>query len=295
MAGIRHRSSLRQILAGAFCISFSAVWVKLARVDPVASAFYRVFFGFVFLLIICGVRRELHPLNRRHLLWGGCCGALFALDLACWHASIRLIGPGLATILGNFQVFLLTAFGMLFLGERLRLAFFLAVPVAVVGLALLVGGPWHALGAAYQWGIVLGLLTAVWYSGFLLILRKVQVESTNVSFFFNLMLISGSTALFLGIFMTFAGISFVIPDRISWGALIALGLLSQTVGWVLIAGGMPGLRASLTGLVLLFQPLLAFCWDVLLFARPTTTANWMGVAITLLALYLGMRAGEDET
>lgn len=287
-------SPVVSILIGAFCISFSAVWVKLATVPAMVSAFYRVFFGFLFLLIICAARGEYHPLKKQHLAWGLLCGLLFALDLSCWHASIRFVGPGLATILGNFQVFIVTGFAILFLQERVRLPFLLAIPIALIGLWLLVGSPWLALGAEYRWGIVLGLLTAVCYSGFLMILRKLQAEAVAHSFFFNLMLISGTTALFLGSFMVITETSFAIPDRISWVALIALGLLSQTVGWSLIADGMPRLRASLTGLVLLFQPLLAFLWDVLLFDRRTTVFNWTGVTITLLALYLGMRAGQKE-
>ena len=191
-------------------------------------------------------------------------------------------------------MFILTGFGVLFLRERVHLSFVLAIPIALFGLWLLVGSPWHALGVEYRWGIVLGLLTALCYSGFLVILRKLQSEAETCSLFFNLMLISGATALLLGLSMVGAKTSFAIPDRISWMALIALGLLSQTIGWVLIAGGMPKLPASLTGLVLLFQPLLAFVWDVLLFERPTTAVNWIGVAVTLLALYLGMRAGRKE-
>ena len=286
--------ALLSILLGAFCISFSAVWVKWAAVAPTVSAFYRVFFGFCFLLLICLWRREFHPLNARHLLWGGLCGLLFSLDLYCWHASIHLVGPGLATILGNFQVFVLTAVGVLFLRERLHRPFILSIPLALMGLYLLVGGSWQALGTEYRWGVVLGLLTALCYSGFLLILRKLQSEAQSFSFFFNLMLISGTTAFFLGIFLWLSGASFVIPDSISWLSLLALGLMSQTIGWALISGGMPRLRASLTGFILLLQPLLSFFWDVLLFHRPTSVINWVGVTTTLLALYLGMQSGRKE-
>ncbi|MGE4560409.1 MAG: DMT family transporter [Desulfobulbus sp.] len=283
---------LASILIGAFCISFSAVWVKLASVESTVSAFYRVFFGFLFLLLICILRGEYHPFNRRHLLWGLVCGLLFALDLYCWHASIRFVGPGLATILGNFQVFVLSAVGVLFLGERLHLRFLLAIPLALLGLFLLVGGSWQTLAAEYRWGIVLGLLIALCYSGFLLILRQLQTEAGEFSFYYNLMLISGASALFLGIFLGGTDTSLAIPDRTSWLSLLALGLLSQTIGWALIAGGMPRMRASLTGFILLFQPLLSFLWDVLLFHRPTGMINWAGVAGTLFALYLGMESGR---
>ena len=288
MPFLPHLSPLVSVLIGAGCISFSAVWVKLTTVPPTVSAFYRVFFGFLILLAICLVRREYHALGLRQLLWGLLCGLFFALDLFCWHASIGFVGPGLATILANFQVFILAGAGLLFLGERLQLHFLLAVPIALGGLYLLVGGPWQSLGTDYRWGLVYGLLTALCYSGFLLILRKLQQEAPSFSFFFNLMLVSGASALFLGLWLAGSSTSFVIPDSTNWLALISLGLFSQTIGWALIAGGMPRLRASLTGLVLLMQPLLSFVWDVSLFDRPTTLVNWVGVTGTLLALYLGM-------
>lgn len=294
MASLPRLSPLVSVLIGAGCISFSAVWVKLTTVPPTVSAFYRVFFGFFILLAICLARREYHVLGLRQLLWGLLCGLFFALDLYCWHASIQFVGPGLATILANFQVFILTGVGLLFLGERIHLHFLLAVPIALGGLYLLVGSSWQSLGTDYRWGIVYGLLTALCYSGFLLILRKLQQEAPSFSFFFNLMLVSGASALFLGLWLGATNTTFVIPDRTNWLALLSLGLFSQTIGWALIAGGMPRLRASLTGLVLLAQPLLSFIWDISLFDRPTTLVNWVGVTGTLLALYLGMLGKAEQ-
>ena len=294
MVACRALPPLVLTLVGACIISFSAVWVKLAAVAPTVSAFYRVFFGFLFLLIACLVRGDLHRISGRPLLWALFCGLLFALDLYCWHASIQFIGPGLATILGNFQVFFLAAFGLLYLREKVRLRFLLAIPIALLGLCLIVGVHWQQLSPEYRLGILLGLLTAICYSGFLLILRKLQGEGAQFSFFFNLMLISGISAFFLGAHLALTGGSFAIPDQTSWLALLGLGLLSQTVGWTLIANAMPGMRATLTGLVLLVQPSLSFVWDVLLFQRPTTLVNWLGVLITLAAIYLGIQGSRKD-
>lgn len=282
------------ILFGAFIISFSGVWVKLAEVTPTASAFYRVFFGFLFLLAICFVRGDPWRLSGRHLAWAFLCGLFFALDLFCWHASIHYIGPGLATILGNFQVFFLAAFGILFLKEKPSLRFLLAIPVTVFGLLLVVGIHWQSLTHEYRLGILLGLLTAVSYSAFLLILRKLQVAGGTCSFFFNLMLVSGTTALFLGGYMAQTGETFTIPDNTSLTALLCLGLLSQTAGWSLIANAMPKISASLTGFVLLLQPALAFLWDVLLFARTTSLINWLGILMILGALYLALQGNKKN-
>jgi drug/metabolite transporter (DMT)-like permease len=87
--------------------------------------------------------------------------------------------------------------------------------------------------------------------------------------------------------MIASGDSFAIPDRTSLLALLALGLCSQSVGWVMIASAIHRVRASLIGLILLLQPALSFIWDVLIFDRPTDLLNWTGVLLTLSAIYLG--------
>ena len=40
-------------------------------------------------------------------------GVFFSLDLWFWHRSIIYIGPGLSTLLANFQVFILMLVGIL--------------------------------------------------------------------------------------------------------------------------------------------------------------------------------------
>ena len=276
-----------QVLCGAFLISFSGIFVKLADVSPTASGFYRVFFGSVFLLGATVWFKDFKKLIPAELLLIILCGFVFALDLFFWHESIMYIGPGLATLLGNFQVFLLAATGILFFREKSRPRFFAAIPLAILGLLLIVGVNWNNLENDYKTGIYFGLLTAVCYTAFLLSLRKIQSDESH-SQFSSLLIVSISCAIFLGIKMLYTGDSFAIPDSKSLLALLGLGLFSQTIGWVLIANAMPQIRASFTGLILLLQPSLAFIWDVMLFNRPTDALNWTGVVITVAAIYMGL-------
>jgi len=290
----RQYQPIIQVLSGAFMISFSPVFVKVADVSPTASGFYRVFFGFLFLLVATLWKGDLKTINFSQSLLVTFCSLVFALDLFFWHEAIMYIGPGLATLLSNFQVFLLAAIGILFFGERLRLQFLTAIPLAILGLLLIVGFNWNDLSTGYKTGIYFGLLTAVCYTAFLLSLRKIQSNAGHSLFYF-LMLISLISALFLGFKMVFTGDSFGIPNSKSLMALLCLGLFSQTIGWVLIANAMPKIRASLTGLVLLLQPTLSFVWDVLFFGRPTDPYNWIGVCLTLTAIYLGLNANKERT
>ena len=282
----RYRAVL-QILAGAFMISFSAIFVRLADVPPTSSGFYRVFFGFIFLYTIAAVKKHLTKPRPEQVLFISFCGLAFALDLFFWHESILFVGPGLATLLGNFQVFLLAATAIFFLGEKARLRFLASLPLAIFGLFLIVGLDWHRLSTTYKTGVYFGLLTAVCYTVYLLSLKKIQTDLSR-SPIFSLMLVSFFCALFLGFKMTISGDTFVIPNLKSLLALLGLGLFSQTIGWLLISEALPKIPTSLAGLVLLLQPSLSFVWDVLFFDRPTSLLNWLGVLIALAAIYMGL-------
>jgi drug/metabolite transporter (DMT)-like permease len=285
------RFALLSLLIGAVLISFSGVWVKVAHVTPTVSAFYRVFFGGVVLLVAALSRRELKWRGTRQVMLSTLCGFLFALDLWFYHNSIQYIGPGLGTIVPNFQVFILAGIGILFLREPLRVVFLLSLPLAFFGLIMIVGLKWAQLEQAYRIGIYYGLACAVLYATFILTLRKLQAEQAGISFFYVLMVVTFTSAIFLAAEVIHNNDSFRIPDLQSFFALAALGLFSQSIGWILISNALPQIRASLSGLILLLQPALAFVWDVLFFQRPTTLVNWMGVGLALAAIYLGM-AGQ---
>ena len=268
-------------------ISFSGVWVKVSHVSPMVSAFYRVFFGGIFLLIAALIRREIRWQGWRHLSFGLVCGFLFALDLGFYHYSVHYIGPGLGTILPNFQVFILAAFGVFFFKEHVQPLFLLSIPVALTGLFMIVGIDWDHLGHQYRIGIYCGFAAAFCYAGFLLCLRKLQADQVGMSIFYVLMVVSFITAAYLAVDIHRSGDSFKIPDLQSLLSLAALGLFSQSVGWILITNALPQVRASLSGLILLLQPALAFVWDVMFFNRPTDLINWIGVVIALTAIYMG--------
>lgn len=283
-----------QVLVGAFMISFSAVWVALADVPATTSAFYRVFFGSIFLLVAALCTGEFKNIRYFRTLPYVFCGVAFALDLFFWHASILYIGPGLATIIGNFQVFLMAACGLLFFGEKLRIRFLLSLPLAIAGLLLVVGFDWSALSSDYKTGIGFGLLTALCYTVFLLLLRNIQTVKEAATRFTPLMFVSLFSAISLGASLLVTGKSFAIPTVSGAIPLICLGLFSQAIGWVLIANAMPKIHASFTGLILLLQPSLSFLWDVAFFSRPTTAVHWLGVSITLSAIYLGLTGSSRK-
>ncbi len=274
---------------GAALISLSPVWVRLVTVAPTTSGFYRTLIGGGALAIYLLVTRQRLGLSKRIIIVLLAGAVFFALDLWFWHRSIYYIGPGLATLLANFQVFFMMLAGVALLGQTPRTMQLIAVPLAILGLALLVGVEWQTLTAEYRLGVGFGLLTAVAYAGYLLSLRKACALSAHRVPAREVAVVSLVTALLLGITALAEGNSLIIPTLADAGWLFAYGLLSHCIGWLLIAASLPKVTATEAGLALLLQAVLSFGWEILFFNRTLTTTEAIGAAITLVAIYLGSR------
>jgi len=281
------------LLLGALAISFSAVFMKLVEVGPTAAGFYRMLFGGLMLVGWMALRGERPRLGRKWP-WVAVAATAFALDLIFWHRSILAVGTGLATLLANFQVFLVALASVAFLGERGGWRLAVAVPLALVGLALIVGVDPEALAPGQRLGVAWGLATAVCYAGYILSLRAAR-RGEPASPVASIALISLASAALLGIAVPLDGESFAVPSVTDLGLLLLYGLIGQVLGWVFISRAIDQVPASRVALVLLLQPVFAYLWDVAFFARRFTATELAGAALALLAIQLGAarRSGED--
>ncbi len=281
-----HRAEL-EIVVGSFLISFSGVFVKIADVGPTAAGVYRLLFGAIALLAITLARRDSFWKGWRNQWWVILGAIAFAADIYFWHRSIHDVGPGLATILGNFQVFFMAAAGILIFREPATLRFLLSVPVAVAGLFLLVGLNWSHFDATYRRGILFGVITAASYAAYLLCLRGARRERDRLSAPANLTWVSALTALLLWITALAGGESLRIPDSRAFMILVAYGVLCQAFGWIIISRNFHHVPASRVALILLLQPALTFVWDMVFFHRATSGMELAGALLAIGAIYLG--------
>ncbi len=283
-----------RLFIGAFFISLSPVWVALVDVSPTTSGFYRVLIGGVALAVYLLVRRQRLQLSRQAWLMLIVAAVLLTLDLWFWHRSIIYIGPGLATLLANFQVFFMMLAGIFLLRQMPTRMQLIAVPLAFLGLVLIVGLDWNNLPPDYRLGIIFGLMTAVVYAAYLLSLRHVRQSSAYRVPTRELAVVSLLCAIMLGATAVLEGESLVIASTADVGWLVGYGLLSHSLGWLFIASSLPQVTAVEAGLALLLQPTLSFIWDVLFFGRPMTATELIGAAIALLAIYLGSRQTSKQ-
>lgn len=276
-----------RLFTGAVLISFSPVFVKLVSVSPTTSGFYRTLLGGAALaafLLVTGRRLGFPRAAWPPLVLAAIC---FALDLWFWHRSILYIGPGLSTLLANMQVFFMIAAGLLVLGQRPTVIQLLAAVLAFAGLAMIVAPDWLEAPPDYRIGVVLGLLTAVSYAGYMLAMRLARLRSPHAVPVREVAVVSLLVAAFLGAAAGVEGASLAIPTLGDAGWLVAYGLLSHALGLMFIASSLALVTTTETGIALLLQPSLSYLWDVLLFGRPVTAFEAAGALVALAAIFVG--------
>lgn len=283
-----------RLFIGAALISLSPVWVRLVDVAPSVSGFYRVLIGGTALVIYLLVtRRQLH-LSKRAWWLLIAASVFLSLDLWFWHRSILYIGPGLSTLLANFQVFFMMIAGIVFLRQVPRAAQIVAVPLALLGLAMIVGFDWATLPKDYQLGVVLGLLTALAYACYLLTLRLIRESSSFRVPTREMAVVSMMCSVILAVTVLAEGESLVVGSYEDLGWLVGYGVLSHCLGWLFIASSLSEVTAVEAGIALLLQPTLSFAWDVLIFGREMTMIELAGASLALVAIYLGSRPTSKQ-
>jgi drug/metabolite transporter (DMT)-like permease len=215
-------------------------------------------------------------------------GAFFAADLLLWHHAIGDVGAGLATVLANLQVVFVAVAAWALLGERPAARVAAAVPLVFIG-ALLISGVIgaDAFGSDPVLGAVYGVLTAVAYTGFILVLREGSRDLRRPAGpLFAATLVATLVA---------AGVGAVLGEvdlRPSWpahGWLVTLALTSQVLGWLLVAVALPRLPAALTSVVLTVQPVGSVLLGIVLLGEQPAPLQLVGVAVIVAAIVVATR------
>lgn len=283
-----------RLFIGAALISLSPVWVKLTSVSATSSGFWRLAIGGIVVAAYLVITRRRVQFTKRIWQVLVLAAVFIALDMWFYHRSIQLIGPGLSTLIANFQVFVMAGAGLIILRQppsRLQL---IAIPLALLGLSMIVGVDWNSLPENYRTGILYGFGAAITYAAYLLSMRRSRQDSTNRVPSREIAVMSLLGAAMLGGAAVVEGETLAIGTANDALWLACYGILSHGMGMLFITSSLPHVTTTQAGLALLLQPTLSFAWDVLFFARPLSPIELLGAAIALFAIYLGSRTRSDQ-
>lgn len=274
---------------GALAIAFSGVFYVWADVSPSTGVFWRCVYGLPILaLVAVEERRALGPMSRRSVGLSAVAGVFFAADLITFHYAVDLIGAGLGTVMGNLQVLFVAFIAWAVFGERPTRAVLVALPIMLIGVFLISGvAGTGAYGVDPALGVQIGLITAASYAGYLLVIRRATPDRRPAA---PVAIATAVTALCALVFGLVVGDIDLVPSLPSAAYLLALGVLSQSVGYLVIQASLPRLPAVITSVLLLVQPATTLFLGAILLREAPSPAQLAGVVLVVggIALATGV-------
>ena len=296
------RKALISLFIGAFGIGLAPIFPKLAveseqylpggGIGIIATAFWRTALAsplFWWLHLRSGSRNRTAIVTSKKLLLLP--GIVFAAALAVWHKSFEYTTLANATLLVNLASIFVAVISYLWLKERLGWTFALGAIVALIGTGVLLGVDFK-LGRDPLFGDALGLLTACFYTCYLLLLKMLR-KTMSVS---HIMAYASTiSAIGLLIIASVSGAQIVPSTVEAWLSVMALAFIVHAGGQGLIVYAMAHLPASFAGLGLLIQPLVTAVVSWILFAQVLSGSQISGGALILTGILIAPRGAQHHS
>jgi len=269
------------LFVGILCISWSAIFVKLADVSGLSSAFYRMSIGFLGVLPIWLFRKKM-VMDNKSVRIAVLCGVIFACDIAVWNISILLTKAAISTLIANLAPVWVGLGAILFLKEKPGRVFWIGTAIALTGMAVIVGID-KIYNSRLNAGHFLAILASFFYAFYLLIMRKGRLHLDTVTFTMISMLTSSVVLLVIAVLTGSQLSGFSIQ---SMEALIGLGLISQLGGWLAINYAMGYISPTFASVSLLSQSVFTALIAIPVLGEKLTNVEVIGAVIVLSGIFL---------
>lgn len=266
--------------------------MRLSELGPQATAVWRMALAFPILIALCAAPLP-RPVGRPGgWVWlAALAGLLFGADIALWHAALDLTTVANATLLSNMTPVIAGAAAWILYRERPGRGYLAGAAVALGGAALLSFGRGAAGPAAdphtAALGDALGLFSAVWYAGYLMLTARLR-RSVDVR---AVMAVATLAAAAPPLIAALALREPLWPQTLQgWAVLAGLALVAQIGAQGLIALGLGRLPLTVSTVLLWLQPVTAAIWGWALFNEALGPLALFGAALVLAGLYIVRRS-----
>ena len=301
MSADSDRRTMLIALAGAVTISFSPVLYVYSDTNPSTGAFFRMLYALPALALLAYLVRKADTRSSRTRWTAFGAGLILAPDMLSYHSSMIFIGIGIATLIGNSQVIIVTLASWKLFGEKPNPAILLSLPVVIIGLALISGiADPEPYGEDPVKGVIFGMMAAFFYSSFLIVFRYSNRELAPSS---SVQLDATAGAALGLLVLGLLPLSSVAIEPLelqpTWpghGWLILLALLCQVAGWLAITHALPRLPAAHTSFAILLQPVLTLIWGYFILHQEGHSQNQaIGIFLVLAAIITVTLYGSAST
>ena len=273
---------LQVILAGV-CFGFLGVfgrWAFEVGLQPTELLGSRFLLASLLTAVLCGWRFGCRSLqiSRANLFHFALLGLLgYAVFSSFYFLSLQRLSITLAVLLLYTFPIWVTLGGALFFKDRLTWIQLTYVPVALVGLVLLIGFDFHVQQAT---GLVYGLIAAITYAAYILLSGPwLRAQNPFVAIFY-IQFFAG-LALFAAGFQSWERSLQVF--QLGWPMILGLAVVCSVMAMSLFQAGLQKIKPWEAALLSTSEPLVGIALASLIFHEQLGARQIVGASLVLLA------------
>jgi drug/metabolite transporter (DMT)-like permease len=270
--GIEELLGITSVIAGAILMGSVAIFIRNINLSPIQTSFFRFFFGFLFLFLFTVITGRRIRIGNKRLLF--IMAIINVMLVSSYIASIQLIPAATAALLLYMApvYVILIAYAM---GEKISPKVFLALPLSLVGLFLMLM-PEGGLSE----GVFFGLIAGFSYAFYFFVMKKLRTEMESIEV----------TVAYLGLSALILSPSLALPfSDVSIFWLLGLGLVPTAVAFTLFNYGLKYCKISEGPIFALVEPIAAAFFGLIFFAETFTTIQLIGMALVLTGVGIALR------
>lgn len=268
------------LFCGIFIISFAGILVRLVTVNPLVTAFYRVFISSVLLapIFIIKFRKQyFHFFDYRFIL----VGFFLAVHFFLWIAAFEFTSVANAVVFVAIQPVFTVLLEYFWAREDFRRALIPGIILAVLGSLVISSGDINILFTRL-WGNLLALGAAFFAALYLFSGRNLR---RRIEYFPYIFIVYTYAALFLGLVVLAAGRPLGGFSGLNYFYLAALAVGPTLIGHSVVNFSLRRIPTTYVAVALLGEPILTSTMAWILLGEAVMPTTLMGGLLIILGIY----------
>lgn len=283
------------LVVGIAGLSMAGVFYSLASAPVVSIVAYRMLLAVAFMLPLAALSRAgatsqgRARFSRSDIVAAVAAGALFAVDLTVWAASLKFTTVANAALFVSTQPIFVAMLASLLLGERPTRLMYAGIAVGIAGVAVVGIQDLHLSGRALA-GDLLALLAAFAETGYLLVGRHVR-QRIDAPRYALVVYATGAACVWM--LLAAGRVSPALSVR-DFAMSLALAVVATVLGHTLVSQSLGYMPAAVVAVSFLAQPILAALFAFAFLGQAIAFATVLGGLVALGGIGLVAYANEKR-
>jgi drug/metabolite transporter (DMT)-like permease len=281
-----------QLILSVIILSQAPNLVKMAQAPAVVICFWRLFLAAIFLGVIGIFTQKLNEIRDfsksqwKMLIFTS---LVLFIHFILWFMGVHKTSVANAAILFATNP-LFTAIGSyLIFGEKLSLRYVLAMALGLVGIVVTFFENLKFHPEAFI-GDILVLISAIFFSGYIILSKKARHHTSNVPFTFILNLVTAGFSLMTIFFIDFQAqqqtyVTLFDHSARNWWAFVLMAIFPSILGHALFTHTLKFLNINLMSTTMLLSPVLASLVSYLFYHETVGSNTVLGFIITASGVF----------